>query len=85
MNSITRRGMTKGLLSLMVVSTIAMIPQKLSASDWLLMNVLGIPGGSITRADWIDVISFWGPESRRLPTAVRGDSNRLPGRAKSLS
>ena len=68
MNSITRPGMTKGLLLLLVVSTIAMIPQKASATDQLLMHVPGIPGGSVARADWIDLFSFSG-------TAVAPPSN----------
>ncbi len=68
MKSITRRGITKGLLLLLVVSTIAMVPQKASATDQLLMHVPGIPGSSVARADWIDLFSFSG-------TAVAPASN----------
>ncbi len=60
MKSITRRGMTRAFLLLLVLSTVAMVPQKASATDQLLMNVPGIPGGSQVRAGWIDVFSFSG-------------------------
>lgn len=70
MKSVTRRGMTRGFLLLLVVSTIAMVPQKASATDQLLMHVPGIPGSSATRADWIDLFSFSG-------TAVAPASNGI--------
>ncbi|MFZ1015240.1 MAG: type VI secretion system tube protein Hcp [Terracidiphilus sp.] len=68
MKSIPRSGMTKALLLLLVVSTIAMVPQKASAADQLLMHVPGIPGSSVARAGWIDLFSFSG-------TAVAPASN----------
>ena len=68
MKSITRLGMTKGLLLLLVVSTVAMVPQKASATEYFVMHVPGIPGSSMVRADWIDVSSFSG-------TAVAPASN----------
>ncbi len=68
MNLNTRRGMRKGLSLLLVLSTIAMVAQKASATDQLLMHVPGIPGSSAVRADWIDLFSFSG-------TAVAPASN----------
>ncbi len=60
MKSITRLGMTRVFLLLLVVSTVAMVPQRASAADQLLMHVPGIPGSSQLRAGWIDLYSFSG-------------------------
>lgn len=60
MKLVTRRGMTRGVLLFLVVSTIAMVPQKASATDQLLMHVPGIPGSSQLRIGWIDLYSFSG-------------------------
>lgn len=60
MNSVTRRCIARGFLLLLVVSAVAMVPQEASATEQLLMHVPGIPGGSLARADWIDLFSFSG-------------------------
>jgi len=60
MKSMFRSGMTSVSLLIVIASTVAMVPQRASAADQLLMHVPGIPGGSQFRADWIDLYSFSG-------------------------
>jgi type VI protein secretion system component Hcp len=75
MKSITRRGMTRAFLLLLVVSTVAVVPQRASAADQLLMHVPGIPGSSQTRAGWIDVTSFSGDAV--APSTSNGNGRSL--------
>src|SRR5215470_8681375 len=72
MKSSIRRGITSGLVLLLVLSTITMVPIAASAAsaEEIVMHVPNIPGSStiVGHTGWIDVLSFAG--SAVAPTSA---------------
>lgn len=71
MISVTRRGFKSGLVWLLAAVTVAMAPKAASAADKIYMQVPNIPGGSMDRPGWIDVLAFSG---NALPPTNAGKS-----------